>query len=60
VDVEVGEMPDPFTLRSAIAARLSGRSWPTETEDAIARAVSKAVRDAAENRSADRTGHSWH
>jgi hypothetical protein len=45
--VAVGGHPEPGLLRAAITARLSGRTWPTGPEGAIAEAVVKAVAEAA-------------
>jgi hypothetical protein len=42
--VEVRGVPEPALLRPAIAARLAGRSFPGGPEDAVGRAVARAVR----------------
>jgi hypothetical protein len=45
--VEVGAVPQAGLLRAAIAARLTGRPFPSGPEDAVAHAVADAVRGAA-------------
>jgi hypothetical protein len=42
--VEASARPDPFLLRSAIAARLAGRVFPSRAEDEVAERVAEAVR----------------
>jgi hypothetical protein len=41
--VDVAARPDPYLLRTAISARLAGRSWPAGPEMAVADAVASAV-----------------
>ena len=45
--VDVGAVPQAGLLRAAIAARLTGRPFPSGPEDAVAHAVADAVRGAA-------------
>ncbi|MGI8806774.1 MAG: hypothetical protein ACR2KK_02760 [Acidimicrobiales bacterium] len=49
VRVEVAAGPDPFLLRSAIAARLDRHPWPGGPELAVADAVAAAVSGALAN-----------
>ncbi len=47
VRVEVPAVPAPGLLRAAIERRLAGGVFPTGPEDAVARAVARAVREAS-------------
>ena len=43
--VETTSTPQPHLLRSAIAARLAGRQFPSRAEDEVAIRVAAAVRE---------------
>jgi hypothetical protein len=57
--VDVGASPEPALLRTAIAARLAGRSFPPGPEDAVARAVARTVNEQSTPTKTDAEPRPW-